>query len=691
MDYRRPIVRVLLTSAVFTGSFLSFLIQPIAGKILTPQYGGSALVWCICILFFQVALLCGYGLAAFLSSLKRRFQFSLTIALFGLGILAVRIPPPGPEWIPVNLHNPGISLIAMMAGYLMLPCVMLSTVSVLVQNWFYQLKPSPYQLYAVSNAGSVIALVMYPFVIEPSITLTTTLKVWDWLFGALSLTMSLTAILLFRSFALYGPDKDGRTEKVVAPKVSDYGRWLLQSLAGAALLVSTTAMATTNIAPIPLLWIAVLVVYLLTFILCFSHRRYYDRKRYTIAAQILLSINVFLPVRFMDTFPLLGILNALALLFTLCMTCHGELTRNKPHPQFLPQYYLAIAFGGVLGSAGVNFVAPLVFREPIEHALVVSSIACWTVYLMVRSSVVIFRPLSIRYGYALVALPLFGIPVINSLRSTDSVVHVERNFYNTASVVRNNRANALGLYSGTTIHGFQLTDPEKSQMPTAYYSPDSAVGILNSYIRRINNRPMKIASVGLGIGTIAAYGEPGDTVVFYEIDPKIRSIAQRYFTFLRYSRARVDIRMGDARQTLSCESPGQYDLLILDAFNGGSIPYHLLTREAMKVYMSHLGENGVIAFHVTNHYLDLASVVNNVALSLNLQSAVVQTRKGPNQFGAESRYIVVSRAKSLFAASRLSQFAIMHPNVTIGRINSNPQIGVWTDDFINVVDAMDIL
>ena len=140
MDYRRPIVRVLLTSAVFTGSFLSFLIQPIAGKILTPQYGGSALVWCICILFFQVALLCGYGLAAFLSSLKRRFQFSLTIALFGLGILAVRIPPPGPEWIPVNLHNPGISLIAMMAGYLMLPCVMLSTVSVLVQNWTEELK-----------------------------------------------------------------------------------------------------------------------------------------------------------------------------------------------------------------------------------------------------------------------------------------------------------------------------------------------------------------------------------------------------------------------------------------------------------------------------------------------------------------------------------------------------------------------
>jgi hypothetical protein len=673
---------------VFAAAFLSFLIQPIAGKVLTPQYGGSAAVWCICLLFFQICLLAGYGLAIRLNRLSPKRALWTTAIMFAASAFVVRIPREVGYWTPASLDEPVLSLLQVITTHLLLPCVLLSATGLVVQHWSHLLSRSPYWLYSVSNVGAISALIGYPVGIEPFLGVSSSLNIFNWVFAGFALSMSMLAVTILVSSNMRRLDV--RPDTITGrPALRECGKWLLASFTGAALLVTTTRTITSDIASVPLLWISALIIYLFTFVLTFSSRCYYNRILFASLAQALLVINVGLRANFSESSPLLGIANNLGVLFLLCMVCHGELIMRRPDPLHLGSYYLAIAIGGVSGGIASNLVAPLLFKSTVEYQILAAVGGWWTVYLLSRTPLAVFRQPVVKRAYVTIAFAFLLIPTMRALRSDPSVIHLERNFYNGTRVVRNSAANALGLYSGRTIHGFQLQDASKQQIPTAYYSVDSAIGILDAYLREQQIQPIKFAAIGLGTGTIAAYGRSGDSVVFYELDPKIKSIAEKYFTFLGESKANVDVRLGDARQTMGREDPQQYDLLIVDAFSGDSVPHHLVTREAMRLYLNHLNPRGIVTFHVTNHYLDLASVVNNIALSMNLDSNIIHTVKGKNPYAAESRYVVVARPGCLEAA-RLADLSKPYTNVTIGGLLWNPRVGLWTDDYVNLLGAIRI-
>ena len=657
--------------AIFLSAFLLFQVQPVVGKLVLPWFGGSAGVWTTCLLFFQMLLLLGYLYAhVVIHRLGHRGQLLLHggLLLAALLTLPLRLHE---AFRPTGGEEPVLRLLGLLAATIGLPYFLLSTTGPLVQAWVARKGKVPYRLFALSNLGSMLALLSYPLAVEPWLPLRS--QTWAWSAGFL--LFAVLILLVGRRSAHTVLDEDG-LDFDPPPGRGLKLLWVLLAAVPSILLMAVTSHLSSNVAPIPFLWVVPLALYLLSFILCFDSDRWYHR-------------GVFLPL-----LPLaLGGLAALlhpdlrfwavrgqvaifcAGLFVICMIGHGELARLRPHPRHLTGFYLRISAGGAAGGLLVAVGAPYLFRSYLE--LPVGLVLCAVmVFVVLARSPGELKPWPRRSVLLLFALLAGGLAAYTlKVDRTDSegAVARGRNFYGTLSVYDRQEGTWRTLSHGTITHGGQFLDAAKANRAVTYYGPDSGVGLA---IRSLPEGPRRIAVVGLGAGSLAVWGRPGDLLAFYEINTLVEKFARDYFRFLKDAASKVEVRFGDARLTLEREEPQGYDLIAVDAFSSDAIPVHLLTREAFAVYARHLRPGGVLAVHISNRYLDLAPVAKAGADPLGFHARIVDSDGDDEQEIYGSTWVILSRDERLFRA------AAFENNADVAALE--PKSIPWTDDFSNL-------
>ena len=528
-----------------------------------------------------------------------------------------------------------------------------------------------YRLFALSNAGSLIALISYPVLVEPVFALRRQALIWSSLYGAFLVLCVFTAIRSASGSVQEVATDDGAEEK---PGLRLYAMWLALPACASALLLAITNHLTQNIAAIPFLWVLPLSIYLLTFILCFAG--YYRRPPYLqLLALGLWSMAVAIGIDMQGTVSIKLMVPIFALgLYGCCMACHGELARLKPHPRYLTQFYLSIAAGGAIGGIFVALIAPRVFRDYYELQLGMVLCAVLILAAMLRDGELAWfrswkqRTPLVGMVFTVALAAYLGYQVRESDKGSRVIV---RNFYGVLKVSDSGPEDSLNairtLTHGTIWHGREFLHPSRRNLPTTYYGPFTGIGIA---IRdRQQAGPMKVGVVGLGAGTLAAYSRPGDTYRFYEINPLVIELARTQFYYLQNSPAKLDAARGDGRLTMEREQPQNYDVLAIDAFSGDAIPVHLLTREAMALYFRHLKPDGVLAVHISNRYLDLAPVVAAVSQAAGKSVRLVNTPGGENEVVAASWMLVTA-----------------DPGAKAGA--GEPTTRIWTDDYSNLFQAL---
>jgi SAM-dependent methyltransferase len=640
---------------LFLSAFLLFGVQPLAGKYSLPWFGGTPAVWTTCMLFFQAMLLGGYAYSyASVRWLAPRRQAQVHLGLLGLtvavlvgrALLAGSPVAPGPEWRP---EADGIStsrLMAMLAASLGLPFFTLSTSAPLLQSWFSRVRPgaSPYRLYALSNTGSLLSLLAYPVLVEP--WLGRGVQAWLWGAGFLLFAAGSAVCALGVLRHTEGPAEvtQAETGAESSPGMVRTLGWLGLSACASVLLLATTNQLSQDVSAGPFVWVLPLALYLLTFILAFEREALYSRP--LTALLLLLSVAGVTSATYGGArVPLfLQLLVHAAALFSGALLCHGELYRLRPAPRYLGAFYLWVSAGGVLGAAFVHLVAPRLFDFYLEYPLTLG-ICCLLAALVLlrRAPDETLARAALRAVPALLLL-LVALSLGSAVSDTRRVVGSWRNFFGVVQVKEskspNDENHALLLQHGGILHGFQYTRPERRMRPTSYYTPDSGLGLALTEQRRLKQAAgqppaLRVGVLGLGVGTTAALAQAGDSLRFYEIDPRIISLARGaggYFSFLRDTRAQVEVLEGDARILLEQElARGQaqgFDVLAVDVFSSDSIPVHLLTEEAVDVYRRHLAPGGVLALHISNLHLDLLPITVAHAKTLGLHATLVRTEGG---------------------------------------------------------------
>jgi hypothetical protein len=649
-------VRYALT--LFTSAFLLFVVQPLVGRFALPWFGGTPAVWTTCMLFFQGALLAGYAYAhasATRLSPRRQAQVHLALLALAVGVLAVRAlltdspVTPGPEWRPSGTEGLTGRLLAMLAVTLGLPFFVLSTTAPLLQGWFSRARPgvSPYRLYALSNAGSLLSLLGYPFLLEPVLSRSAQGRAWGVGFVLFAAGCAACAWDVMRRaeasareeapLAVEAPEEDMRR-----PGPWHTLAWLGLSACASVLLLATTNQLSRDMAAGPFLWVLPLALYLLTFILTFEREGLY--RRGVCVPVLIASVGGVLRAILEGPhcplpFQLLAYGGAL---FAGCMVCHGELYRLRPAPRHLSAFYLQVSAGGVLGGVFVGLVAPRVFDTFAEYPLALA--ACCLVALVpllsAPSGESALARLGRLSGLFLLAFGVMGIGV-SMLDIRREVRVTARNFFGVVQVLEHGvgdpARHRFALKHGAITHGMQLAETSRREVPTAYYTSDSGLGLAIAEQRRLREVAglppgLRVGMLGLGVGTSAALARAGDTVRFYEINPTVIALARGeggYFSYLRDTPARIEVVEGDARISLERElERGEargFDVLALDVFSSDAIPVHLLTREAVAVYLSHLAPRGVLALHLSSSHLDLLPVALAHARAFGLHATLVVT------------------------------------------------------------------
>ena len=679
---------------IFISAFLIFLVQPLIAKQILPWFGGSAAVWATCLLFFQTALLAGYAYADAVTrwlSLKR--QVMLHTALLGAAALTMPILV-GEGWRPQGSEEPISRILLLLTATIGLPYFLLATTTPLVGAWYARRfqAAAPYRLFALSNLASLLALLGFPFLIEPQLGNRQVTWVWSALFGIFAV---LCATLGWRTLQAGGAGaaptappaeaQKGSNQNAAAPQAvvgsavpteSGPWTWILLSAVGSAMLLGVTSHLTQNISSAPLLWVFPLALYLMTFIISFDHPRWYLRGLFLPLAGLSLPLMAWLS----DSLALKQVTPVYALgLFVVCMACHGELARLKPAPSRLTAFYLCMSVGGALGSLFMAVLAPLVFDGYFElyAALVVAGLAGLTLPLAREPGV---QRLLTRAAIAGVVLLTAGLSWQGVKGYVESVRFMERDFY---GVVRT-RDNATGgepfrnLIHGAIAHGGQLLREDLRMAPSSYFGPTSGYGRV---FASLPPGPHKVGVIGLGAGALAAYAKPGDDWVFYEISPAVVRAAMAEFTFLPQFPGRYELVVGDGRLALEREAPRQYDVLAMDAFAGDSIPTHLITREAMAAYVKHLKPDGVLVFQATNRFVNLMPVLHNLAQSFGMQAVLISdsppTVDGPGYWLSSTDQVIVTRNAALLQAPAIREAA--QP------LQPDPGLPVFTDDYVNLV------
>jgi hypothetical protein len=674
-------------AAVFSAGLLVFAIQPLIAKFVLPRFGGGSDVWTACMLFFQAGLLAGYAYGHLSAD---RLRWGLQAVVHGVVLLAAAaMLPIRPAMSWADGVPPVAGVLGVLAVSVGLPYIALASSSPLLQSWFSRTAGlgSPYRLYALSNAGSLLAVIGYPFVIEPWLSRQGQMRAWSWGMGLLIVLECclIVAVLRRASKARRGSKQPAPPQRGdPAPPLSDQLLWIALAAGASVVLLAATNTICQDVAPIPLLWLAPLCVYLLSFVVCFHGERWYARRVWLGLFMIAL-VAVVIVDRGRYQLPILAQIGVyLAALAACCMVCHGEVYRLRPPPRLLTRYYLSIALGGCCGGFLVAVVAPLVFRRYVELYLGLAA-SCAFVLLADKSLSALQRRRRWVYVVGIVAACILAAALPRRGKGDDRMVVSRRNFYGVVSIWEEHPDDPTRclriLMHGGTVHGWQYTRADRHGWATAYYGHASGMGMA---LDRLPQRPRRIGVVGLGVGTVAAYGREGDTIRFYEINPIVRDMARTYFTYLSDARAigsEVDVVMGDARLSLEREPDQDYDLLVLDAFSGDTVPLHLLTTGAFETYLRHLNPHGVLAVHASVMHVDVRLVVMRLAEHFGLISYCLRDEGDPDQGTLPSTWVLLGRRGSLIEDEAIRQ-AAQPPPANLDRV------ALWTDDYVNPLQLL---
>jgi hypothetical protein len=665
-------------------------VELIMGRLILPWFGGSAAVWMVTVLFFQIVLVLGYLYAHLLiSHVPSRQQMLVHVPLLLATLLVLPILPD-PSWKPVGSQDPTFQILGLLAVTVGLPFFALSSTGPLFQAWYARGAGSgrPYRFYALSNAASMLGLLSYPVLVEPHLRTHVQADMWSAAY-ALFVVLGIGIAVRASTSAAEVPAAVKATAKAPRPSLVTHLLWLALAAVPSLMFLAITNQLTQNIAPIPFLWVLPLGIYLLSLIICFEGGGGYRRKLFLPLLPLTVGLMAY------NLFPgelAVGITSQIAFfsagLLVCCMVCHGELARLKPPPIHLTSFYLMIAVGGALGGLFVAVVAPQLFSSYLELPL--GLVLCAVVVLAVLVPGWLRRSRGRMWtgratAAAAIALTiLFSVYVYDKVRHHDSGDRVAvRNFYG-ALTVRDSgasRQSALRqLYSGTIVHGEQFLAPELARRPTSYYGPESGIGVALRLEDRASKQ-LRVGVIGLGAGTIATYGRAGDSYQFYEINPLVTKIARTQFSFLRESPAHVDVVGGDGRLSLEREPDQHFNVLAVDAFTGDSVPIHLLTLQAFELFFRHLAPTGVVAVHVSNRYLNLAPVVARAASALGKTAVFIDSDRD-ERGGAIKRaqWVLITGDRALAAdLARVGHGSLL---------GDDSATRLWTDDYSDVIAAL---
>jgi hypothetical protein len=730
----------LFSLTLFASATLLFWVQPMVAKLLLPLYGGAPAVWNTCMVFFQAMLLAAYCYVHVTSLwLGPRFQAGVQMGFVLLPLWLLLLGFSGLSSVAVE-QNPVSSLLLLLFKSVGLPFFVIATTAPMLQNWFahtrHESAKDPYFLYAASNLGSMCALLGYPVLIEPHLRLAEQAWAWSAGYGLLMLLIATCAITLWRAPLATEPRSaaiPNELRAVERPALTLRTRlmWIALSAVPSSLMLGTTNYLTTDISPIPLLWVIPLALYLLTFILVFLKTPVVSRGLMVRLLPVLvLPVTLSIILQLKQPLLILIPLHLLAF-FVAAMVCHGELARSRPSVEYLTEFYLWLSFGGMVGGLFNALLAPVVFRNVIEYPLALV-LACllspaqspadqkpsdrildlalptalvlivgalvyavdvtrppasglWLILVIGLGCVMCFgqRKRPVRFGLGIGAIML-GSTLFYS-GGHGELLHQERSFFGVYRVVRETQGKYHLFTHGRTMHGQQNLDTAKRHEPLAYYSRTGPVGQVFSVLSKTApNAPVGI--IGLGVGSMACYATPGQEFTFYEIDPVVERIARApgYFTFLQECRGRMNVVLGDARLTLERAPDRYYGLFILDAFTSDAIPIHLLTREALALYLSKLANKGILALHISNSYLDLKPVIGGLAANAGLIALgqddlnVSEAESANGKSG--SQWVIMARSRD--DLTRFLQDSRWY------ELNGTDVASLWTDDFSNVLSAV---
>ncbi len=674
---------------IFVSAFLLFQVQPLLGRYILPWFGGTPAVWTTCLLFFQAALFAGYAYAHLLTTyLKPRSQV-LVHGLLCCAALVWLPVVPSDLWQPTERTIPELRILALLFSTVGLPYLVLSATGPLLQSWFTQVNPgrSPFRLYALSNVGSLLALLSFPLFFETHFTRLIQARVWSAGMGLYVVGCGACALTLLKSSArLTASPPAAKRSGTLQVSSLDRFLWIALPACSSVLLLATTSKMCQEVAVVPFLWVMPLALYLLTFIICFDRPGWYQRLPFGIA----LVLATFAVVWVLSHGALISLYRQISVysvaLFVFCMVCHGELYRLKPGPALLTSFYLSIAGGGALGAALVVVAAPLLFPDFYEFQLGI--LACGALFagICFQDKRFLhgakFRPAFLLFLAAGLVSGAAAFWLQNSRASSDNAWQ-SRNFYGVLTVTDAHRDlpefHHLRLLHGRITHGLQFQNPKLAATPALYYHEHSGVGLVFGAMTAGHRR---IGLVGLGVGTLAAYARTGDSLHIYEINPDVIRLAWNRFTFLSQCPVPMEITGGDARLSLEREPPQRFDLLVLDAFNSDAIPIHLLTAEAFAIYQKHLAPEGILAVHISNRSLNLEPVVAGLARKygcfyLTIDAPVPQDKP----WLVDSVWMLLSRTNSILGLP-LMQSASRPPMIDPARLP------LWTDEFASLFQVL---
>jgi hypothetical protein len=664
-------------AAILISAFLLFQIQPIVAKAILAWFGGSPAVWTTCMLFFQVVLLGGYAYAHLISRLGARRRAGVHLGILALTFFWVPITVD-PAWKPDGGYDPAFRILGLLATSIGAPYFALSATAPLLQSWAASVAAErhPYRLYALSNAGSLAALLTYPVLVEPWLSTGEQLRIWSLLYilyGALAVAAAY--LYATRDGA---PSIAQSVEPSEPPGVAHVTLWAALPACASVLLLAVTNRLCQEVAVIPFLWVLPLALYLLSFIFCFDSERFYDRRVF-LPALALLSFAPY--ATFYE--PSLALATVIsfhaAYLFVACVVCHGELVRLRPPPERLTLFYLVVSLGGAAGGVFVGLAAPRLFRYVFElHLGVATCVALVPLAELARSPTDFSACRRTWLAWLAASLAIAALYALHAWKLAVSTQLAARNFYGTLRVLdRNDEAGRLRRYllHGATIHGFQFIGAPGEA--TAYYAPLTGVGRLLSEFRA--GLPRRIGAVGLGIGTIAAYVGPADTLRFFEINPLVMDLAETQFGFLYHCKASGDVTIADGRRALELSGGDPYDVLVLDAFSSDAIPVHLLTAEAFQLYAARLAEGGVMAVHATNRTLNLVPVIAGGAKAIGFEGVLVTNPAPPGSSAYPAEWVMLAKD----GAPLHRAFA---DGAALGEAAPRPIR--WRDDYSNLISIL---
>ena len=742
----------LYAGTILLSAFLLFMVQPIIARMILPWFGGTSAVWTTCMLFFQGALLLGYlyvdwGVRKL--SAQRHTQIHIGLLLFSLLLLPIL---PSDRWKPDASGVPTIQILVLLAVCVGLPYFLLSTTSPLVQSWYVRSKHGalPYRLFALSNFGSLVALLGYPLLVEPQMSAWMQGVSWSVLYGAFVVLCVVTAVLSLRAHqaghasthtetqtkeaeanaeaqtkqtdllhngnpsakaqasktavasktaesagktdASKTAESSGKSElPLVVPTWGTRVLWLVYAALPSALLLAVTSHLTHDVATVPFLWVLPLALYLLTFILCFDADGWYRREIFFPLLVVVLGGTAWMLHRGTLAFTLVWAVVAYSTsFFVLCMVCHGEMVRSKPHPRYLTTFYLMLSVGGAVGGLFVAVISPLLFSDYHEFPILLVACAVVAVLSLLRDPASRFfkawrHPVIVVMQLGVIALCAWGVTKVR--KSWEGKLLVQRNFYGVVRVAdhtskKDPEQNYRVLYHGAIRHGEQWLDPKRHRELVTFYCPNTGAGRAIEHQMK-KKTAVKVGVLGLGVGTLAGYARAGDTYRFYEINPDVIALAEQKFYYLSSTRkagAQVQTIPGDARLSMEREPKQQYDVLAVDCFSSDAIPVHLLTKEAVALYFSHLQKDGILALHISNRFLDLAPVIKRIAEALGKAHYQIETDDDDYEICFGTTWVLLANDPAVFQQDSFKK---------AGKpIASKKKASLWTDSYSSLFEVL---